>query len=64
MDAAVENGVKYIAYTGIPYTILRDNWYTEVNQALIRYAAEKREFEKVLGRKLTPLAEAVKEIIG
>lgn len=70
VDAAKENGVKYIAYTsifdphrpkfgleinhlqteewiresGIPHTILRDGWYTEVNQGLIRYAYQTKEY--------------------
>lgn len=75
VDAAVANGVKYIAYTsiydpqyskggleinhkqtegwirasGIPFTILRDNWYTEVNQGLIRFAARTKEFPLFAG---------------
>ena len=75
VDAAVANGVKYIAYTsiyepqyskggleinhkqtegwirasGIPFTILRDNWYTEVNQGLIRFAAHTKEFPLFAG---------------
>lgn len=32
----------WIKSSGIPYTILRNNWYTEVNQGLIRYAAKAK----------------------
>lgn len=70
VDAAKENGVKYIAYTsifdpyrskfgleinhlqteewikesGIAHTFLRDAWYTELNQGLIKYAYQTKEF--------------------
>ena len=70
VNAAVENGVQFVAYTsifdphnskfgleinhlqteewiresGIPHTILRDGWYTEVNQGLIKYAYQTKEY--------------------
>ena len=35
---------SWIAASGIPYTILRDNWYIEVNQGIIQYAAKEKKF--------------------
>lgn len=40
----------------IPYTILRDNWYTEVNQGLIRFAAKTKLFPFFAGNGMLSTA--------
>lgn len=39
----------WIRESGIPYTILRDNWYTEVNQGMIQYAAKTKKLPHAAG---------------